>query len=946
MLGVEAAPASYIGVDVLDALPAHVAVLNREGAIVLVNEAWKRFARANGLAGSDYGVGSNYLELCESAARRGAAEAGSVARALRSVLERARSRPDIVYPCHAPDNRRWFRFLAAPWRDGAVVLHIDVTAQMLAEEALSQSEAKFRVLAETSPCAIAICRSNCFCYVNPALEALTGYSSEELLAMEASDLFPCDPVGPSMEWRLRTKAGEERWLALSTAHIELEGTPATVWTAFDVTNSRHATEALQASEERYRELFENANDIVYVHDLEGRFTALNRAGELITGYTREEAAQMQVSQVVAPEFLRVAEEMVAHQIAGAGPTTYQLEIVAKDGRRVPLEVSPRLVLRNGRPVGVQGIARDVTDRRRAEQAMRESEERYALAMQGASDGLWDWNLRTGQVYYSPRWKAMLGYGENGLRDSPEEWLDRIHPEDRESFDAALAEHLAGSTEHFEAEHRVRHRAGSYRWMLARGRAIRNAEGKPVRLAGSQTDITLKKLQEERLRFDALHDELTALPNRALLMDRLNQAAARLRRHPERQFAVIFLDVDRFKIINDSLGHCIGDELLIAIARRLERCLRPTDTVARLGGDEFVILLDELSDLRDAARLATRIQHDLSLPFNLSGQEVFTTVSIGIAASSSGFRRPEDLLRNADTALYRAKSRGRARHVVFHSRMHARAVARLKLETDLRRALERGEFRIYYQAIVSGRTGEVSGVEALLRWQHPDRGLIAPAQFIPVAEETGIIASIGQWVLEAACEQGVRWNQAGLGSLRMAVNLSAHQFHQPNLRETVARALQRTGLDPGLLELELTESVVLNSAQSTVAALRRLHEMGVRISIDDFGTGYSSLGYLSRFPIRTLKIARPFVQGIASGPDSGAIVRAIITLGHNLKLNVVAEGVERPEQLEFLRSEGCDEVQGYLFGAPMPPERLTRMLERRQEGAGRGSVVRFPRVVGM
>jgi diguanylate cyclase (GGDEF)-like protein/PAS domain S-box-containing protein len=570
---------------------------------------------------------------------------------------------------------------------------------------------------------------------------------------------------------------------------------------------------------------------------------------------------------------------------------------------------------------------------RVERALRESEERYALAARGANDGLWDWNLTTDEVYYSPRWKAMLGYAEDEIGGSPFQWLNRVHPEDVERLKAQINAHVAGLTPQLEDEHRVFHKDGAYRWVLCRGVAVRNGNAKAYRMAGSQTDITERKLAEEQLLHDAFHDTLTALPNRALFIDLLARSLGRAQRRADYRFAVLFIDLDRFKVINDSLGHTVGDELLQAMTRRIERCVRPGDTVARLGGDEFTILVDDIGSSSDATRVADRVQTELSKPFTLRGHEVFTSASIGIALSATGYSRAEELLRDADIAMYRAKALGKARYEVFDTAMHARAKALLELETDLRRAIDRHEFVLQYQPVVSLSSGLIVGFEGLIRWRHPQRGLIGPAAFIPIAEETGLIIPIGRWVLREACRQAQEWEQKfpAMGNLAISVNLSGKQFAQARLVEDVDQALKESGLDANRLRLEITESAVMEDAPSAMAMIDQLRALNVKIDIDDFGTGYSSLSYLQRFEIDNLKIDRSFVSAIGNDRGENAeIVRTIVTLARHLGMDAVAEGVETPDQLALLRELGCQRVQGFLFAAPVEGGEAGRLLAAGQK----------------
>ena len=545
------------------------------------------------------------------------------------------------------------------------------------------------------------------------------------------------------------------------------------------------------------------------------------------------------------------------------------------------------------------------------QALRESEERYALSARGANDGLWVWDLRDDEVYYSPRWKSMLGYTEEQIGDSPEEWLTRVHPDDIVLLRTAIDRHLRGETPHLESEHRMRCRDGSYRWMLSRGLAVRDGGGTPVRFAGSQTDVTERKVAVDRLTHDAFHDALTNLPNRALFMDRLERAMEQQRRHADAMFAVLLLDLDRFKVVNDSLGHVLGDELLVAVAERLTRMLRSSDTVARLGGDEFAMLIDGIDHETDAVRAAQRIQDALLVPFRIGPHEIFTTVSIGIALSTTGYHRPQDVLRDADIAMYRAKARGKARHEVFDIAMHERAVKLLGLETDLRRAIDRGELRVYYQPVVDLQNERLAGFEALLRWQRGDE-LVSADEIVPLAEETGLIVPIGEWVLRESLRQLREWDS---DELHMHVNLSPKQLLQPNVVDVVTSALKDAAVAPNRLHLEVTESLLIDNAEAAGALLRELRATDVGLSLDDFGTGYSSLSSLRQFPFDMIKIDRSFLLD-ADARRGDEIVRTVSALARTLGMQVTVEGLETAEQVGRMRSLGVEFAQGFYFARPL------------------------------
>lgn len=572
-------------------------------------------------------------------------------------------------------------------------------------------------------------------------------------------------------------------------------------------------------------------------------------------------------------------------------------------------------------------SRTAEELRKSEEELRISKERYALAARGANDGLWDWNIEAGTIYYSPRWKSMLGLSEDEVGLTLDEWFSRIHPSDVEHAKVLLSAHLDGVSHLFEAEYRMLHKDTIDRWVLCRAIAVRDENGKAYRMAGSMTDITIRKRAEQQLLRDAFYDSLTGLPNRALLMDRLEHTWKRAVRNNSHVFAVMFLDLDRFKVINDSLGHNIGDELLVKVSGRLRDCVRTADTVARLGGDEFVILLEDSKEAEDVRYTAERILEVLREPFVIDGTEMFITCSIGIVLSSTeDYLKSEDLLRDADTAMYQAKAKGKARYEFFDRSMHAHAVTALQLGSELRKGLEKKEFRLHYQPIISLLTGQTISVEALIRWEHPRRGLVMPDEFIPHAEESGLIAPIGEWVLRTACSQIKAWNDSGMPRLTVAVNLSPRQLKQKNFVEMVKEILDETGLDAELLDLEITERVIMEDSQEIMDMLRRLRELGVHLSIDDFGTGYSSLSYLPRLPVNSVKIDRSFISRMTNDPQNFEIIRSVVSLSSLLGLESTAEGVETVDQLEKLKEIGCSQSQGYLFCKPGSNKEIESILK--------------------
>jgi len=578
---------------------------------------------------------------------------------------------------------------------------------------------------------------------------------------------------------------------------------------------------------------------------------------------------------------------------------------------------------------------EITERKKVEQALRISKDRYELAMRGANDGIWDWDLQNDEVYYSQRWKGMLGYANRDVSSSSDEWLKRIHPEDVERLKLDLTAHFKGSTSHFENEHRMLHRDGTYRWMLSRGLAVLDEDKRATRIAGSQTDITDRKYAEEKLLHDAFYDTMTGLPNRGLFLDHLTLAVERAKRKKDYQYAVLFMDLDRFKDVNDVHGHLTGDKLLVAVAHKLSKRLRATDTFARFGGDEFVILLEDIQTIDDAKQVVEWIMQELSQSFTIDGHEINISASIGMVMGEKSYQTSEDVLRDADIALYNAKGRGKSRSELFTKEMREQVMERLELETDLRRAVQNDELTIHYQIISALKTNRVVGFEALVRWNHPQRGLLQPGEFIPFAEETGQIIAIDRWVMEKACMQLKEWQQtyANLEPIYMSVNMTTSHLTHPDIIGFIQSIVQKTQLAPDCLRIEITESALLEYTDENARILQQIRDLGVQVQIDDFGIGYSSLSYLSQFPINGLKIDNSFINTINTDKSNLQIVQAIISLSNELGIGVVAEGIEDGAQLDQLKKLGCEFGQGYYLSNPMDRSKMNIKLKEVNTNTG-------------
>jgi diguanylate cyclase (GGDEF)-like protein/PAS domain S-box-containing protein len=693
---------------------------------------------------------------------------------------------------------------------------------------------------------------------------------------------------------------------------------------------RHAIERRRAADS-LRQLKKAVDTLqigLTITDVMGRIVYANSAEAVMHGFTVEELLRSE-GRALSPreDWQPPSVEQLREFRRWKRERTRQ----RKDGTVFPVQLLSDVVMdESGRPMGIVTLCEDISERKQAEEALRESEERYALAVRGTNDGIWDWDLTADRVYYSPRWKAILGFDESEVGDSPDEWLGRVHPEDLARVRAKLVDHREGKVPLFEDEHRMRHRDGVYRWVLSRGFAVRDAAGLPHRMAGAQTDVTDRRA----------YDSLTGLPNRALFVERVGYAASRARRRSEHRFALLFIDLDGFKEVNDSLGHPAGDQVLAAVARRLEACLRPGDLVARLGGDEYAVLLERIDQAAGATEVAARILEELRPAFSVSGRDVSVSASIGIAVSLTGREPVADLLRDADAAMYRAKAAGKGRYEVFDEELRLRLAARADLEASLRGAVDRGEFLVHFQPIVRLATGRLAGFEALVRWQRADR-LSSPDEFLPLVEETGLILPIGSVVLREACRQARRWQDLTGPDfvLPVSVNLSDKQFRDPALPTRIEAILAETSLAPAGLRLEVSEAAIIESAGAGTQGLARLRERGLQVHIDDFGSGYSSLRYLHAFPVDGLKIDRSVVARLDAGSEP--LVRAILEAARGIRLPVTAKGVETDAQWARMRGLQCEWAQGFRFSPPVDAETAASLISagawhRRGRASGTGA----------
>ncbi|MCC5665573.1 EAL domain-containing protein [Nostoc sp. CHAB 5784] len=699
----------------------------------------------------------------------------------------------------------------------------------------------------------------------------------------------------------------------------------------EITLSKHRTEKkLKQNEQWLTAVLKSIGDAVITSDESGTVTFMNPIAEELTGWDYSDAFGKEATEIfnIAHEETRIIIESPIRQVLQSGVTVglpEQTILITKNGVEIPIDDSIAAIKDDyGNITGAVCVFQDITERKQILAALARRQQEFKALVENAPDIISRFNTQLRYVYVNPVIEKITGISAetfigktNTELNLPEEFcricdhkLQQVFQTKQETdFECSLA--IASQKKHYHTR-------------LVPELA---SDGSVFFVLSIARNITALKVAEAQLIYDAFHDILTGLPNRALFMERLERALMMAKRRADYTFAVLFLDLDRFKVINDSLGYMIGDQLLTALARRLENCLRAGDTVARLGGDEFTILLEDLNNISDVTGVVERIHETLTSAFQLSGYEVFTTVSIGIALNKGNYNLPQELLRDADIAMYRAKALGKARHEIFDSTMYTEVTKLLELEMDLRRAVERQEFQVYYQPIVLLETYKITGFEALVRWQHPQQGLVPPDNFIPLAEETGLIIPIGYWVLSEACRQMRAW-QIQFPSeppLTISVNLSTKQFSQSGLIEQISQIMQETGLEGNNLKLEITESVLMENIQSATFMLLQLQQMNVQLHLDDFGIGYSSLSYLHRFPSHALKIDRSFVTKIGANGENLEIVQAIITLAQSLNIDVIAEGVETIEQLALLRAMKCKYAQGYLFSKPLDSKSIETLI---------------------
>ena len=934
-----------------------IKVVDPDGTLLYANPAFGR------LLGYDLGevVGNNVLDYVhpedlphvKEKTGRALAESGVA----RNILE-YRFR-------HKDGSWVWVEsvgtyLLDDPTIDGVVVNSRDITLRKENESKLREAEESLRSAFEDAAIGMALVSlpspspelDRRYLRVNRALCEMLGYTEQQLLSVTSTEVtYPAD-LDYSRARMEQMLCGEESKYTVQKRYVRsdgnlvcallnvslirnVEGNPSHFVSQFqDITKRKKAEEELKESERRYATLISNAHAYVYRHRTGPGWPMefVSEYARKLTGYDPEDLLSGKVSyeDLIPEQERQVVREEVQDALAGHRGFELHYTILRKDGetRRVK-EHGQGVYGQDGGAEAVEGLVYDVTEEAMVQERLQEAEERYRTLVESipAITYIREPSGEPGPnrtIYLSPQHEFIAGYAlEESLE--PGHRIEVIHPHDRERV---LAEdrRVNETGEPFSMEYRQFTKDGRILWLRDDSTLVRDEQDNPKYWLGVQYDVTSRKTLESQLEHQAMHDNLTDLPNRQLFVDRLGHALERTRRH-QSKVAVLFMDLDGFKVVNDSLGHKTGDRLLVDVSERLQRVLRPEDTLARFGGDEFVVLVEDIDGANGAVRVAERLTEVLRERFVREGRELFVSASIGIALGNAPIKTSEDLLRDSDTAMYKAKSDS-SDYQLYDPGMHERVVNRLELENDLRRAIEAEEFVIHYQPIVRARTREIWGVEALVRWSHPEKGLLNPSEFVPVAEESGLIIPIGEQVLEEACRLArvLQEQHTRFPPLVMCVNLSARQLRRPDLANTIERTIGQTGIEPRSLSLDVTETSYIQVMEGNTAALDRLKKLGVRISIDDFGVGYSSLSYLKRLPADTLKIDKSFVAGLGANVEDTALVGMVVDLAHTLGMEVVAEGVEDEDQLALISEMDCDFAQGFYFSKPLPYEDLLKLVE--------------------
>ncbi|MDQ3301879.1 MAG: PAS domain S-box protein [Actinomycetota bacterium] len=848
---------------------------------------------------------------------------------------------------HKDGSWRWMESIGSYLSDdpavkGVVVNSRDITERKEAERALRENEERYRAVMAQSVEAIYLfdAETKHVLESNAAFRRMMGYADEELLGMRIYDFIAHDDedidrhVRRSLkekrrhigQRRYRRKDGSVIVVDTSASVVSFEGRTALCAVSRDVTERIESEEAVRKSEARLAEAQRLAHLGGWEWDIET--DEISWSDEVYRIYGLEPQAAVpsfeRFMEVVHPDDRDRVRKTIDDALEGSEPYDVEHRVVRPDGEvRVVHRRAEVVRGERGEPLRMIGTVHDITERKEAEARLRATEERYRTVVEAQTELICRFLPDLTLTFANDAYRRYFGKEREELIG--ESFIERVALEDRVHYEQRLA-WLTRENPARTVEHRVFKSDGEVRWQQWTDTAIFDGEGNPVEYQAVGRDVTERRGLEERLEHHALHDSLTDLPNRRLFVDRLGQALRRIGRRKEIGLAVLFMDLDGFKVVNDSLGHDAGDRLLVEVAKRLGSCLRPEDTLARFGGDEFTVLIEDVRVLDDAVGVAERIVENLREPFTLDGRELYVATSIGVGLESDGTKNAEELLREADTAMYRAKDEGGG-YAVFDPAMHGRAVYRLELENDLRRAIEENEFVVHYQPIVNLQSGELWGVEALVRWDHPERGLLNPDEFVPVAEESGLVVPMGELVLEEACRRAVQWQREfpRTPPLAMSVNLSGRQLRRPDLHEVIGRTLAETELPASSLGLDITETVYISALDANTAALDRLKALGIRISLDDFGSGYSSLSYLKRLPADILKIDKSFTKGLGVEVEDTAIVQTVVDLAHILGMEVVAEGVEIEEQETLLNEMGCDMAQGFHFAKPLPPEAVSKFL---------------------